>query len=125
VLGTFGYMAPEQLLGGETDPRTNIFAVGVMVVETLSGARPFRGDTAPRLMQSVLNDDYHWPCSSPEDRTVDAVVQRCLAKDPGNRFPSASALRQALIPTLRGYLGSAAERQHAGTDPHADDGITA
>jgi len=101
VMGTIGYMSPEQLLGYPVDHRTDIFSVGVMLAESIAGQRPFRGDTPMDVSRSVLHQTYHLPDASNEARAVDDVLQRCLAKDPSMRFASADALRQALIPALR------------------------
>src|SRR5262249_22007757 len=56
VLGTLGYMSPEQLMGEEADERSDIFAVGVLVVEALTGQRPFHGKTHTGLLKSILHD---------------------------------------------------------------------
>jgi hypothetical protein len=101
IMGTLGYMSPEQLLGGEIDRTTDVFAVGVMLVETLTGRRPFNGETHAELSRAVLHDDFHLPRSTPETAALDALVQRCLAKDPHDRMASAAELRRELIPTLR------------------------
>jgi len=104
VMGTLGYMSPEQLLGQPVDHRTDIFAVGVMLAEALTGRRPFHGDTPLDVSRAVLHQTYHLPATSPGSLAVDAVLQRCLEKDPSSRFSSAEALRQTLIPTLRNNL---------------------
>jgi len=101
VIGTVGYMAPEQLSGSEVNPRTDIFALGVILVEVLTGQRPFHSNTYAELLKAVLLDTYHLPGSSPEILAVDAVVQRCLAKQSRDRVASASEFREALIPVLR------------------------
>jgi serine/threonine-protein kinase len=104
VMGTLGYMSPEQLLGQPVDHRTDLFAVGVMLAEALTGRRPFHADTPLDVSRAVLHQTYHLPATSPGSLAVDAVLQRCLAKDPSSRFSSAEALRQTLIPTLRSNL---------------------
>ena len=99
VMGTLGYMSPEQLLGGDVDHRTDIFAVGVMLVEALTGRQPFRGDTAGESSRSVLHDTVLLPRTL-ESSAVDAIVQKCLAKDANKRFDSAEMLRRELMPAL-------------------------
>ena len=94
-------MPPEQLLRREVDPRTDIFALGVMLVEMLTGGRPFQGKTYGEVLQAILNDVYRLPGSSPQIRALDGLVQRCLAKEPHDRFSSADALRREVIPALR------------------------
>ena len=101
IVGTFGYMAPEQLSGAPVDTRTDIFAIGVMLAEVLTGRRPFGGKTQSELLRSVLLDPYHLPVSSPEILAVDAILQRCIAKRPDERIASVAWLRGELIPALR------------------------
>jgi len=94
VLGTLAYMAPEQLLGQEVDARADIYAAGVILIEMLTGCRPFADGANVRL-------DYHLPPGFPNHAALDAVLQRCLAVAPHERFRSAAELRSALIPALR------------------------
>jgi serine/threonine-protein kinase len=101
VMGTLGYMSPEQLLGQAVDQRADIFAVGVMLAESLTGRRPFNGDTPPDLSRAVLHQPYHLPGISADALAIDDVLQRCLAKDPSARVASAEALRRLLAPVLR------------------------
>jgi GAF domain-containing protein len=100
TVGTIGYMAPEVLQGGVIDARADIFAVGVMVVETLTGARPFGGQNPHEILTALLQTDYHLAGQSVEIRALDAVVQRCLAKDARDRYESAAALMEELVPAL-------------------------
>lgn len=93
VMGTVGYMSPEQIRGQELDARTDIFSFGVVLYELLVGARPFRGMTAADVMSQILTGD------PPElDRLggVRALVERCLEKDREERFRSAHDLALAL-----------------------------
>ncbi|HSG46541.1 MAG TPA: serine/threonine-protein kinase, partial [Longimicrobiales bacterium] len=101
VVGTSGYMSPEQLRGQDVDERSDIFAIGVMVAEAVAGRRPFTGATFDELLLAILLKPYRLPGDAPEFRALDAVLQRCLAKDPADRFVSATALRRDLIPALR------------------------
>jgi serine/threonine protein kinase len=100
VMGTLGYIAPEVFTGGPVDERADIFAIGVMVVETLVGARPFGGQTPHEVLTSLLHSEYHLPGESIEIRSLDAVVQGCLAKDPRDRYGSAIEVASVLVPTL-------------------------
>lgn len=98
VLGTIGYMSPEQVRGLQADPRSDIFAVGAVVYEMLSGARPFRGDTIADTMSAILKED---PLDLPAaERHIPPalvrIVDRCLDKSPSARFQSASDLGFAL-----------------------------
>jgi eukaryotic-like serine/threonine-protein kinase len=100
VMGTFGYIAPEVFTGGAVDERADIFAIGVMVVETFVGERPFGGQTPQEILTTLLQSEYHLPGESTEIRALDAVVQRCLAKDPRDRYGSATEVARELVPTL-------------------------
>jgi hypothetical protein len=101
VMGTFGYMSPEQLTGGAVDERSDLFSVGVMVVEAVTGRRPFTGTTYHELLTNILNAAYHLADDAPAARQLDAALQPSLAKDPAARYATAAAMRQALIPALR------------------------
>ena len=100
AMGTLGYMAPEVLTGGHVDERADIFAIGVMVVETLTSARPFGGQSPQEILTALLQSEYHVPGESAEIRALDAIVQGCLAKDPRDRHGSAAELAKDLVPTL-------------------------
>jgi len=101
VMGTFGYMSPEQLTGGAVDERSDLFSIGVMAVEALTGRRPFTGTTYHELLTNILNAPYHLEAASPATQQLDAVLQKSLAKDRAARFASAAAMQQELIPALR------------------------
>ena len=101
LIGTFGYMSPEQLTGEEVDERSDIFSIGVMVVEALTGRRPFSGRTHAELLTAVLQGSYHLECDSRELKFLDEALQKCLAKDPADRFASATKAQQELIPAIR------------------------
>ena len=70
------------------------------VAETVTGARPFTGQTVEQSLTAVLHGEYHLPGASPQIRHLDAVVQRCIAKDPRDRYGSAAELVTDLIPAL-------------------------
>jgi serine/threonine-protein kinase len=105
VMGTLGYMAPEVVNGDPVDERADIFAIGVMVVETLTGSRPFRGPTQQEILLALLQSEYHLPGESAEIRALDVIVQRCLAKDPRDRYRSAAELAKDLVPALARCAG--------------------
>jgi serine/threonine protein kinase len=100
AMGTLGYMAQEFQTGAGVEEREDIFAIGVMVVETLTGARPFVGQTPEAILTALLQSEYHLPGTSAEIRALDAVVSRCLAKDSRDRYGSAAELATDLVPTL-------------------------
>jgi Tol biopolymer transport system component len=98
VMGTVGYIAPEQLRGEEIDGRADIFAFGGILYEMLSGRRAFEAASAMETLSAVLRDD---PADLRELGVavipgLDLVVQRCLEKRPGDRFQSAHDLAFAL-----------------------------
>jgi serine/threonine protein kinase len=100
IMGTFAYMSPEQVTGEEVDDRSDIFSLGVMVMEALIGHRPFVGRTSTELITAILSGSFHLPGELPAVRRLDEVLQRCLAKDRGQRFASVAAMQQELIPVL-------------------------
>lgn len=106
VMGTFGYMSPEQLTGGVVDERSDIFAVGVMVVEAITGNRPFRGKTHAELLAAILNKPFHLAENTPATQRLDAVLQKCLAKEAQQRYGTASDLQAELISSLAQYPAS-------------------
>jgi len=98
VLGTVGYMAPEQVRGLAADHRADIFAFGVVLYEMLSGGRAFRGDTEADTMTAILKEDPP-DLSTSENRIPPAlarIVDRCLEKAPSARFQSTRDLAFAL-----------------------------
>lgn len=98
VLGTVGYMAPEQVRGESADPRTDIFALGAVLYEMLSGQQAFRRDTAAETMTAVLREDPPELSDSgpPVAPGLELTVRRCLEKDPEQRYQSAKDLSFAL-----------------------------
>ena len=98
VMGTASYMAPEQVRGEAADPRTDIFAFGAVLYETLSGKRAFRRDTSAETMTAVLKEDPPELSDPghPVSPTFERIVRRCLEKSPEQRFQSAKDLAFAL-----------------------------
>jgi len=98
VMGTAHYSAPEQVRGESATPATDVYSVGVVLYEMLTGERPFTGDTPIAVAMARLTDDPPHPRllreSIPE--TLDAVVMRALARDPLDRYTSAAEMRGAL-----------------------------
>ncbi len=106
LIGTPGYMAPEQILGGSIDHRSDIFSVGVVCYELLSYSEAFPGDTIPTITHRILSED---PVSLtrlvPEvSSELAAIVERALKKSASERFPDAFALGTA-IKNIRRNLG--------------------
>jgi serine/threonine-protein kinase len=98
IVGTPGYMAPEQLTGGRVDARTDVFSFGVVIYEYASGLHPFSGPTPAAALARVFDGEIV-PLSA---RTTQAgnrlsrIVGRCLHKSPDDRYASASAIVDAL-----------------------------
>lgn len=98
VLGTMGYMSPEQVRGEAADARSDIFAFGAVLYEMLSGGRAFQRNTTAETMTAILRDDPR-DFSATElhiSPALDRIVRRCLEKDPEQRFQSAKDLSFAL-----------------------------
>jgi Tol biopolymer transport system component len=98
VLGTVGYMAPEQVRGTAADHRADLFAFGAILYELLSGLRAFRRDTAAETMTAILNDEPAGLVATPQPipPALQRIVTRCLEKNPAERFQTASDLAFAL-----------------------------
>jgi serine/threonine protein kinase len=98
VMGTVGYMSPEQVRGVPTDQRSDIFSFGVILYEMLSGSKAFRGDSVVETMNAILKEDV--PEFEDENRKVppsfEKLMRRCLEKRPDQRFYSAHDLGFAL-----------------------------
>jgi eukaryotic-like serine/threonine-protein kinase len=115
VLGTAGYMAPEQIRGDPADRRSDLFALGAIVYEMLSGASPFPGISRFERAQAVLHTEPE-PLRSRNARVpsmVESLVARCLEKDPANRFESAGDLAIVLETVGADLAPMAAQHQTA------------
>ncbi|HTS34478.1 MAG TPA: protein kinase [Candidatus Solibacter sp.] len=91
IMGTVGYMSPEQVRGRPTDARSDIFSLGAILYEMLSGKRAFRGESSADTMSAILKEDP--PDLAETNRNVspalERIVRHCLEKNPGERFQSA------------------------------------
>src|SRR5437016_66770 len=98
VMGTIGYMSPEQVRGKPADHRSDIFSFGVILYEILSGRRAFRGESTADTISAILREDP--PELSATDQNISPALERlvnhCLEKNPEERFHSASDLAFAL-----------------------------
>ena len=98
VFGTAGYMSPEQVRGEAVDERSDIFALGAVLYEMLSGRRAFRGASAVETMHAVLREDppelSH--TEEPLPAALESILRRCLEKAPGERFHSVRDVAFAL-----------------------------
>jgi serine/threonine protein kinase len=94
IVGTYQYMAPEQIQGQTADARTDIFALGAVLYEMVTGERPFKGKSQITVMSAILESEPE-PISTLKAMTpltLDHAIQRCLAKDPEERWQSARDL---------------------------------
>ena len=112
IVGTAAYLAPERLAGDPATPRSDLYAVGVVMYEALTGHKPFEADTPMGMMRAV---DAHRPVPLAQarpglDANLAATVERAMAKDPADRFVNADDMAAALQP------GSGAARQRAPVD---------
>ena len=97
-LGTAAYMSPEQVRGDQTDHRSDIYSLGIMMYEMLSGERPYQGDSTYQVMYKQINDPL------PDIQTVEAntpsalvhILERALSKNPEHRFQTAQEMATAL-----------------------------
>ena len=120
ALGTVGYMSPEQLRGLPLDQRTDIFSLGVVLYELLSGEHPFRRDSAAATTSAILEE------TPPElstltrsvPRAVSGLVARCIEKDRERRFRSAHDLALSLEAALSAPAGAASLQQVEEKSPY-------
>jgi eukaryotic-like serine/threonine-protein kinase len=98
VMGTVGYMSPEQVKGRDVDHRSDIFSFGAILYEMLSGRRAFHGESAAETMSAILTVDPRDLSETNQNISpaLERLVNRCLEKDPPARFHSASDLAFAL-----------------------------
>jgi serine/threonine-protein kinase len=128
-LGTSQVMAPEQIVGGSVDPRTDVYALGVLLFELVTGMLPFRSDDPMEIERQHLEDPPPRPSQhAPVAPALDAVVACCMAKRPDKRFGSVgaflSAFRQAVGPAEpgnRAYRPAIAIHVSVRTEPLCSD----
>ena len=112
IVGTFQYMSPEQLEGQEADARSDIFSLGAVLYEMVTGKRAFEGKSAASTIAAILASEPK-PISSLQPTSpaaLDRVVKTCLAKDPDDRFQSVHDLKLQLQ-----WIGIAGPQPDAGT----------
>ncbi|MFQ5710052.1 MAG: protein kinase, partial [bacterium] len=94
TLGTVSYMSPEQTQGASVDHRTDIWALGVVLYEMISGQVPFKGDYEQAVMYSIMNEDAE-PITGLRTgvpMALERIVNKCFAKDPEDRYPTSDGL---------------------------------
>ena len=112
ILGTPGYMSPEQVRGGAVDARSDIFSLGTILYEMVTGRRAFRGDSMPDILSAILRDDPE-PASRVNRKVppvLDRVIGRSLEKDPSCRYQTAEDLRQDLEHSRAAWTAGGGDR---------------
>ncbi|WP_433325523.1 Stk1 family PASTA domain-containing Ser/Thr kinase [Spirillospora sp. CA-294931] len=134
VIGTVGYLAPEQVLSGNADVRSDVYAAGVLLFELLTGVLPHQGDSPLAVAYKHVNEDVRPPSElvAGLPAEVDALVQRAMSRDPAGRPDDADALlgevatvRAALPPDIDLRVEQAVHRPTAVLDASPTDGRTA
>ena len=110
IQGTPSYMAPEQAMGAKVDRLADVYALGVMAFECLTGRVPYTGTTPVAILMKHVQEPVPEPTEAEVSPPLAAVLRRCLAKAPGERWPSAGAFVAAL------------EQAASGVTPPADPG---
>jgi serine/threonine-protein kinase len=108
AMGTPNYMPPEVLKGRIADKRSDIFSLGIMTYELLTGKRPFRGPTISSLIYSILNDNPQ-PPSQINNRVPDIfnrICEKCLKKNPEERYHSAAEVSSQLKLFVAAFVGA-------------------
>ena len=113
ILGTLGYMSPEQLSGAESDERSDIFSVGVMVFEAVTGRRPFEGRNYAEILASMFRGLVPLPGDSPKISALNSVIAKCVAQDPEGRYSSIAEMQGLLEDALRDCPSMAADRSQS------------
>ena len=103
LLGTPAYLAPEQIQGQPQDARSDQFALGIVLYQMLTGARPFDGSSIAAVCAQILQAAPEPPSrrNPAVPAALDRIVARCLSKNPGDRFASCEELASALYPLAR------------------------
>jgi eukaryotic-like serine/threonine-protein kinase len=104
MVGTPAYMAPEQIVGGETVPASDLFSVGTVLYELLTGSKPFQGESIQSVMYQIVSHDPP-PLNSAKlglPPILDTIANRALAKDVENRYSSALEMANALTEVRAG-----------------------
>jgi len=101
AVGTVSYMSPEQIVGADVDSKSDLWAMGVVLFEMLTGEKPFKGEPAAQMEAIRSRPAPRLSALRPElPANLEAIVERSLAKDPRERFATASAMKAELLEVL-------------------------
>ncbi len=103
--GTLAYMSPEQVRGDNVDPKSDIWSLGVLMYQMITGTRPFEGDYDASVLYSIVNDK-HVPAAEVDDAIppeIGAIIEHTLEKAPDDRYESMEILREDLV-QVRNFL---------------------
>ena len=115
LFGTIPYMSPEHMTGRTVGHRSDIFSLGIILYEMLTGDRPFRGDSSPQVMSAILGAEPNPVSFARRDipRQLDLLIGLCLEKDPAERIRSAMSIHEQLRAIRREVLSSPSDTAHA------------
>jgi serine/threonine protein kinase/Tol biopolymer transport system component len=122
VMGTVGYMSPEQASARPLDHRTDIFSLGVVLYEMLAGRRPFRGKSQVEMMHAIINDPA--PPLTQQPPELNEIFDKALAKDPKDRYHHAGDFELDLRRVRSGWQTKSLPSMGAATAPPAPKSIT-
>ncbi len=116
IVGTPEYMSPEQAAGAVATPRSDIYALGVVFYELLTGKVPFEGDTALLVLNKIQNSEPEWPRSINPNIPVDAekIIRKMMDRNPRSRYSSCQELIQDIQRLRQGHFISTAPRHSLG-----------
>ena len=118
IVGTMPYMSPEQIEAKPLDHRTDLFSLGIMLYELVTGARPFHGDSPAALMSSILKDHLKPVEERRSDLPGDVcrLIDRCLEKEPRDRIQTAAEIHAELKASRRAWESGASSARPAAPD---------